>query len=397
MDFFSPSRIDTLSDAVLIGLLSVVATLGLVHGGLWAGASFVAVTLLVLLTWLRDGHFPWPDKTIGYAALAFPAGAACLAPFLPFYDEALHSALKLGSIFVPLSFLSSPALRSRGARLGFLRNELTGVLIFGFIVLSLTCVFVSASFGFDSRQMTKLNRGLSYGLFAAVPLLALCAQNSRRKETWLLVGAALSALVLTHSRTTQIASLIGLGAFFLIRRWPENGPRVLSVCFGLSFAWPFTIAFLFHFCGETIGQLPRTLLARVEIWDYMAYRILERPALGWGLGASGKVPWALPHGASYVFTDQPAAHPHNALVQLWVETGLWGLLGWLALGIWVFRAIKTLNANVRPYAYGGLAFTGVLLMAAYDLWTDSLWAAMALGAYLFGTVFSVPENEKSAP
>lgn len=391
------SRTDRIAHAVMIGLLSVVATLGFVQGGLWAGATFVSVALLTVLAWIREKRFPWPDRTIGLAAIVFPMGAACLAPFSPFPEEAFGTALKISSIFIPLSFLSARVLKERGRRLEFIREDYIKVLTFGFIALSVVCALASLFFGFDSRPMTKLNRGLSYGLFAAAPLLALCARDGKKKEGLLLIGAVLAALFLTHSRTTQAAAIAGVSAFFLTRLWPRIGKRVLESCFALSLALPLIVATGFRFGLDALSHLPRTLLARIEIWDYMAHRISEKPLLGWGIGSSGKLPWSEPNGALYVFTNQPAAHPHNAIIQLWVETGLWGLLGGISVGLWLFRAVGALEKNMRPYAYGALAFGGVLLMAAYNLWTDSLWAAMALGVYLFDAVSFDKKAEKNAP
>jgi O-antigen ligase len=115
----------------------------------------------------------------------------------------------------------------------------------------------------------------------------------------------------------------------------------------------------------------------------MSYRILEHPWLGWGLTASRFVPCAEPHGALYVRAPACPGHPHNAIIQLWVELGIPGLVFGIAFALLVLHWIERLDRRLAPFALG--AFTGALTLSlvAYDLWTDSLFGAFALTAFAF--------------
>lgn len=70
-----------------------------------------------------------------------------------------------------------------------------------------------------------------------------------------------------------------------------------------------------------------TLRHRFAIWEFAATRTMEQPILGWGLGASRVIPGAdgvaqqLGNGAEVL-----PLHPHNALLQVWLELGLPGIL-----------------------------------------------------------------------
>ena len=121
----------------------------------------------------------------------------------------------------------------------------------------------------------------------------------------------------------------------------------------LSIGWPFAAQKIFLEYRDFVEHLPRSWEDRTEIWDYMSYRIFERPLLGWGLGASPTLPFAKPNGAFYhcrVWDNAP--HPHNAILQLWVELGLPGLALGIIFAILVLQRIGRLNPRLVPFAFG---------------------------------------------
>jgi O-antigen ligase len=369
--------------ALLLGVYALVSTLGLIRGGSWAAVGIVGGILLALVLWVRDGRFPWPEKKTGAVILLFLAYGAGLAFFSPFMDRSLYATLKLGTIFLPLSFFSAPSLRAFGRTLGEYKGGLLYLLAWGLAVVVLELLMASYLFGFDSIPVTKLNRGLSYGLLLVPPLLAGTYGESQKKF-FLLLGLTLFSLLLTHSRTTQLAAVAGTGVFALARFWPLVTTRLVGLGMMVSLAWPIAVKHLYMLYPDMIShKLPFTFAARVEIWDYMSYRIAERPLLGWGLGSSGVVDWLAPHGAGYVYTGANAAHPHNAIIQLWVETGLVGMLFGILAAWAVLSGVGRLKALARPYALASLSMAFVLLLAAYDVWTDSLLTALALTLFLF--------------
>lgn len=73
-----------------------------------------------------------------------------------------------------------------------------------------------------------------------------------------------------------------------------------------------------------------SVVYRMYIWDFVAEKIAEKPLLGWGIGASKR----LGTDAEGVVTDprfgklgEPIpVHPHNAILQIWLEFGFFGLL-----------------------------------------------------------------------
>ena len=148
-------------------------------------------------------------------------------------------------------------------------------------------------------------------------------------------------------------------------------------------AWPFAAQKLFLSRPDLIDRLPHSWQDRVEIWDYMSYRIFDRPILGWGLGSSPMLPWAEPNGALYHVRLVQAPHPHNAILQLWVELGLPGLALGILFALLVLHRAGRFDPKIMPFVLGAWTAALTLSLIAYNLWTDSFWAAFALTGFAF--------------
>ncbi len=384
--FLSYAKMRGFAPPLLLGVYMLTATLGLVNGGVWATLGIAGSLLLALMMWVVDKKFPWPDQKMAALTLLFLGISTALAFFSPFQEKALSSTFKMASIFLPLLLLSSPRLLHLGKTLQNEASDLAELLTFGFVFLSLALVAFSFLVGFESPPITKLNRGFSYGIILAPPLLAWAMQHSKEQGFALLAALVLASL-LTHSRVAQAGVIVALGVFVVARFWPLLMTWLLGLGMALSFLWPFAAQWSFlHTHDFVANKLPTSWGARMEIWDYMAYRIAEKPIFGWGMGTSDKMDWIEPHGDLYHYIIVPAAHPHNAVIQLWVEMGLVGLAFGALACFWLLRSVWKLDAFFRPFALAALAAGFVLLLAAYNLWTDSLWAAFALTIYLFASL-----------
>ena len=134
---------------------------------------------------------------------------------------------------------------------------------------------------------------------------------------------------------------------------------------------------------------------RVEIWDYLSWRIAERPWLGWGLGSSHLLEWVNPDSLAYHFVHQPAPHPHNVFIELWVELGIPGLILGLAFAALTLRKIEHMPPQFMPYATGAWAAAFCLSLVAYDFWTDSLFTTFALIGFAFALLRAEASQKQS--
>jgi O-antigen ligase len=204
---------------------------------------------------------------------------------------------------------------------------------------------------------------------------------------------------LTESRSSKLALVAGLIILLAAYMAPVVVRWLLAATTILTIGWSFIGRHIFLYYPAMLAHVPPSWRARVEIWDYMSYRIEEKPWLGWGLGTTRTLDFLNPHGSSYLFTHMPAAHPHNVMTELWVELGIPGLALGIAFAFLTLWQISRLDRRLVPFALG--AFTACLCFSliAYDFWTDSLQAAFALTALAFAILQKqlTPRFSEAAP
>ncbi len=148
--------------------------------------------------------------------------------------------------------------------------------------------------------------------------------------------------------------------------------------------------------------VPGSALHRAHIYDFVLGSIWQRPLLGWGLDASSLLPGAEEIIPSLDRNLLPS-HPHNGVLEVWVETGavgavlgaslLWLVLGRIASGFPDRAAAAAAVAAVVAYVVIGLL--------SFSLWA-TWWLSLAvLASFLFRAVNSdprrVPRAEQSPP
>ncbi len=127
--------------------------------------------------------------------------------------------------------------------------------------------------------------------------------------------------------------------------------------------------------------LPGSVLHRTYIYDFVLGRVAERPLLGWGLGTSR----VLPGGGDYVpdpnlnNNEFLPLHPHNGVLQVWVELGAVGTLGFAAIVWLVFTAIRRRVADRGTAAALAAAMTAYMTVGqfSYGVWS-SWWLATGI-------------------
>jgi exopolysaccharide production protein ExoQ len=139
--------------------------------------------------------------------------------------------------------------------------------------------------------------------------------------------------------------------------------------------------------------------ARILIWNFVDRNIRERPILGWGLDASRRMPggkervWVTtcdaPPDAPFPSIDGEVLplHPHNAVLQIWLELGGVGVLAalfGLVASLWRFyRAHPGRSAAVlTPMAAAGLSVALISFGIWQEWWVSVLLLNAAMGIAL---------------
>jgi O-antigen ligase len=171
-------------------------------------------------------------------------------------------------------------------------------------------------------------------------------KTGSKKSTYIIIAGFLLILItasLIGYITGIVAILIGLIGWLGVLVFRKKALIALGVLITINaFALPFLINETKDFEVKITNYipLPNSAVHRIKIWEFVAKKISERPLLGWGMNSSkhfsdGKnIVYSVSGG--YLGEALPL-HPHNTILQIWVELGLPGILIFLCLGYYFFK------------------------------------------------------------
>lgn len=152
-------------------------------------------------------------------------------------------------------------------------------------------------------------------------------------------------------------------------------------------------------------------LHRLYIWNFAAERIAERPVFGWGLDAARRIPGGndpvVIHGcdaqhqpthALWVDSTVMPLHPHNAILQTWLELGgIGALFGFGALLLALFRGFShPAWRNRRAQAgFVGATCAGLsVALVSFGIWQEWFLSSLFIAAAM--AVLSARQDEDQA-
>jgi exopolysaccharide production protein ExoQ len=129
--------------------------------------------------------------------------------------------------------------------------------------------------------------------------------------------------------------------------------------------------------GSGPGLIPRSAYHRLLIWNFTAGRTLERALLGQGFRTARDTSGGQTNLDS--FEQAMPLHPHNGVLQIWLETGVVGVLFACALAALALRGIR--GGGLENAASLGLFATAfVIICVAYAMWQNWWLASLFYGA-----------------
>jgi O-antigen ligase len=344
----------------------------------------------------RPGRLPWWRRTevwIGqYLLVRLLSTATSVAPHWSVWgDPAWRNGVWLtaagGVLFVlARRTLSRPADR---------RRAVTAILVASGIVSAYGVAQYAISNWVLGQPLPRVSSTLAHAnLLAAylamvVPLGAACLiAGPRRFWHALLLALQGACMILTYSRSGWLAAMAGLsllGVAVLRRAGRPRGAGFL-VAAGAAVV---TVLLLLSLLPPLPGDAPHALqnltnmfrwkgaTARIRLlaWDATLEAIGERPWLGHGPATFGAViEWFLPAElAPFGGANALGGRPHNAFLEVAVESGLLGLVSYLAMlgGIACSVARSAFGARVeqslfRSAVLGSLAANLVTQLFSFD-------------------------------
>lgn len=221
----------------------------------------------------------------------------------------------------------------------------------------------------DGRLSSFFHPVANYAAMYLGPLLLLTVGSIVWKLIhrlwWVAAFVMFIALMLTVSFGGYLA--LGIGGLFLLWRWPNKKTR-LAVFTVLSAAAIVTLAVLSQtsYLAEKFNTNDRSSsLVRTQIWRTSWEMIKEHPIVGIGPNAFEPVYRATIPKLYFPPLEWLVAQPHQLYLALWLETGLLGLLVFIAF---IVMWIKHLWSRVRerdPIAI--IAIAAMLAILAHGL------------------------------
>ncbi len=175
---------------------------------------------------------------------------------------------------------------------------------------------------------------LGYLATMGVPTLIITAMIRRRWRLLYLGGAAMltGLLILSQSTTSLIATMLLTASLPVFRTFRAlytlRGAAMLTV-FGSGLLMAVVATNQIGVIAGWAGKDP-SLTGRTPLWAATLDVILERPLIGYGYQAAFGGYFSPTHEV-WILTNWEPADSHNALLQIWVEVGLIGVVLFVAV------------------------------------------------------------------
>ena len=374
--------------------------------------AVAAVSCLVLGLWRNRAVALIPGPVVyALAVLVLWALVSWFWSITP--GETLKTGLSLAATFLggAVLFASGAALDAREKRL--FQN---GIIVGGAIGFSLIA-FEFASNAWLTQVMQKfihdritfniygdytnvLNSGMAAtALFFWPWALVMWARFSRFISVpALIIGFGL--ILLTYADAVVLSLAVGAAVFTAAIAWPRWVSWGLAAVLAVGVLTAPMIPGLMPNpleSGKNLSWLTPSAAHRIVIWKNTVGHIEQKPVLGGGFDTArglytskGRVEYQFFKdivGKAYQVRYEPIPlHPHNAVLQVWLELGAVGALIGLGLLLSILRAIGRMMDNrlARAAAFG--MFTAGLALASISF---GIWQSWWLSSILLSAAFLI--------
>ena len=264
------------------------------------------------------------------------------------------------------------------------------------LVLAATLILAEALTGLPMHRLfgaraehADLKRSAVPIVLMLWPCLDYCLGRGERAWAVALTLAALAAGAVAHSSASVVAVTLSALVYLAARVAPRAS---LSACA----AGALLLLMLAPWTGTIVSQVlspeSRALLAeqhadiRIGLWTNFERHIGDRPLLGHGFDASRKVANEPDAEHDSDVDMEWSVHPHNILLQLWVELGLVGASGFAAVIAFCATRLRRLSGPQRASRLGFIAANAAVALVGLNAWIPWWLAVLALGLVSFAVL-----------
>ena len=255
------------------------------------------------------------------------------------------------------------------------------------VFLTALAICAEINFGFPVYRMTRgfsvqefvplavLNRPTVTLALLFLPSFAIMRHYVSLWRSVFVALVCLSPLMfMTESQSAQLGIAVAVAAALLYPyKWKHAWAFAAIVIYVIMLATPFVAIWAFN---NIVGQVEAVPAlgdgggyagARMEIWDYVSRYALQNPLYGFGVEATRQVP---SFGSTESYQQgQTILHPHNFVLQIWIEFGLLGITLAGAIIAYLLRQIQmTLSVAQARIALPTMAATMAVASTSYGIW-----------------------------
>jgi len=398
---------------ILAIALLLLAGLHIRRGGPWPRPPApLTVGLAILLAWSAVGLIgsPLPEqgaRLIGPLAGILLAGMIFLG-LIPVPDDQAHRAM--GNWFIWGFFSANFLLFFEAATTNFISRKLRGLDWSDIISIG----------GLGENLDAFLNNGIVILALMMWPVLSIFL----RRKNWVLALLSIGLVVGFSISIGHMASLAAVtagacvwGSAYLGRKITARllaAIFVIAALFAPILVQQFTTSVDLHkLANSSFGRkLPSSAVHRLFIWDFTAKFSLERPVTGWGLNASRALPGG---GEKFIVYDQRIGdgkttklyndlllplHPHNQLLQIWLELGAIGaVIVALFGGLFILKLANIARAETPVFGLivSYLAFSNFSFGAWQSWWIATIFLVVFIWRTLSGNQTAPDSLKTSVP
>ena len=392
---------------ILCGLACIIPTLAALAPLQISSAAVLAAFFVCLLRCTNEKRWRLKLTSFVILILSLPAWSAISGIWSIDGLHSLSAALRLLLAAVTLIVLSETAGRLKSSEKDLLLKCMAYGAITGIAVTMLTIgaihlhtIWIQKTEMAD-HELSALNRNASVIVIFLWPWSLATLKILGRPATFAFVAVSAVSLMLLAPSAPLIALSCASLSFLVAWYSPTLAKITLASVYLCSIiAIPFLGIIVPHIITTLSQQVgdPTAIVHRLIIWQFASERILENPILGWGLntarilpGGGQEVAIGMTHTEGTTILGQTLPlHPHNALIQIWLELGLVGLTVFSALFFLLLAAIPCARAEREVCSVSIAALTAgfVISQLGFGFWQGWWLATLGIAAVLTkATVF----------
>lgn len=382
----------------IVGLLPLVATV--LPKGSVVLLAIIGVPALIV-AWRQKAlleMFPKWALSIFLIALCWMTFRA----FVTFDGVATIDKLARYSALIVMGFASVWWIR----RLDREGRTLAGKSLVAGAVLTLIVIIVGVVIiKLDVRQHLPIERSDRTSIFnAGLIVLVLLSpivifhilRLWRKSSAIVFVVGTIGVAFFMGSSTAYLTAFVGIAVALICKKSSRQWAQLMAVLgVAVILAFPIVAPLVLDRIDVSLagsGEEQKLILGddllgslghRYFIWRFALEKASERPMIGWGYDASRRIPGG--HTTIDIGKELLPLHPHNEVLQVWLELGIPGLLI-LAAVVWLLylpptnaRGLHTGAGNVRTTTITMLLATASVAFGVWQSWwVSSVLLTLAL-------------------